>query len=162
MSRRPPSSTLTDTLFPYTTLVRSQGFYGLDLSWLPYSLSRTWHIQSAIFWIATAFLAAGLFLAPLINGGKDPKYQALGVHILFVALLIVVVGSYAGTFFAIAQVMPPELNFWFGHQGYEYIDLGRFWQMVLFIGILFWLLLMLRAMIPAMRGGGDQKLIALL
>src|SRR3546814_10125619 len=74
------------------------GFYGLDLSWLPYSLSRTWHIQSAIFWIATAFLAAGLFLAPLINGGKDPKYQALGVHILFVALLIVVVGSYAGTF----------------------------------------------------------------
>src|SRR3546814_21166089 len=58
--------------------------------------------------------------------------------------------------------MPPELNFWFGHQGYEYLDLGRFWQIVLFIGILFWLLLMLRAMIPAMRGGGDKNLIALL
>src|SRR3546814_1814672 len=57
--------------------IEGQCFYGLDLSWLPYSLSRTWHIQSAIFWIATAFLAAGLFLAPLINGGKDPKYQAL-------------------------------------------------------------------------------------
>src|SRR3546814_17037599 len=97
-----------------------------------------------------------------LNGGKDPKYQALGVHILFVALLIVVVGSYAGTFFAIAQVMPPELNFWFGHQGYEYLDLGRFWQIVLFIVILFWLLLMLRAMISEMRGGGAMNLLALL
>jgi len=142
--------------------IEGQGFYGLDLSWLPYTLSRTWHVQSAIFWIATAFLAAGLFLAPLINGGRDPKYQALGVHILFVALLIVVVGSYAGNFFAIAQVIPPELNFWLGHQGYEYLDLGRLWQIALFIGILFWLGLMLRAMIPALRGEGDRNLLALL
>src|SRR3546814_5953181 len=63
--------------------IEGQGFYGLVLSWLPYSLSRTCHIQSAIFWIAPAFLAAGLFLAAPINGGKDPKYQALCVIILF-------------------------------------------------------------------------------
>ena len=142
--------------------IEGQAFYGLDLSWLPYSLSRTWHVQSAILWIATAFLAAGLFLAPIINGGKDPKYQAIGVHILFLALLIVVVGSFAGNYFAIAQIMPPALNFWLGHQGYEYLDLGRLWQIALFTGVLFWLLLMLRAMIPAMRGGGDKNLIALL
>ena len=142
--------------------IEGQGFYGLDLSWLPYSLSRTWHIQSAIFWIATAFLAAGLFLAPIANKGKDPKYQALGVHILFGALLVVVIGSYAGTALAIAQVIPPELNFWLGHQGYEYLDLGRLWQIALFIGILFWLALMLRAMIPALRGDGDKNLMALL
>src|SRR3546814_18194923 len=125
MIRRPPISTLTDTLFPYTALFRS-AFNGIDASeWFPYSLSRTWHIQSAILWIATAFLAAGLFLAPIINGGKDPKYQLLGVNLLFAALLVVVVGSFAGNFFAIAQVMPPELNFWLGHQGYEYLDLGQ-------------------------------------
>lgn len=51
-----------------------------------YALVRTWHIQSALFWIATGFLAVGLFLAPLINGGKDPRYQKLGVDILFWAL----------------------------------------------------------------------------
>src|SRR3546814_19785916 len=50
--------------------LEGQAFYGIDASeWFPYSLSRTWHIQSAILWIATAFLAAGLFRAPIINGG---------------------------------------------------------------------------------------------
>ena len=54
--------------------VEGQEFYGLDISqYLPYSLVRTWHIQAALFWIAMAFLAGGLFLAPIINGGKDPK-----------------------------------------------------------------------------------------
>ena len=61
--------------------VEGQDFYGIPVAdWLPYSLTRTWHIQSAIFWIATGFLAAGLFLVPIINGGKDPKFQKLGVR----------------------------------------------------------------------------------
>ncbi|MDP1566086.1 MAG: nitric-oxide reductase large subunit, partial [Polaromonas sp.] len=144
--------------------VEGQTFYGVDVSqWFPYSLVRTWHIQSALFWIATGFLAAGLFLAPLINGGQDPKYQKLGVDILFWALVIVVVGSFAGNYLAIAQIMPPKLNFWLGHQGYEYVDLGRLWQIGKFTGIAFWLVLMLRGMVPALRNpGGDKNLLALL
>lgn len=144
--------------------VEGQEFYGIDVSrWFPYALTRTWHIQSALFWIATGFLAAGLFLAPLINGGKDPAYQKLGVDSLFVALLIVVVGSFMGQYSAIANILPIQFNFWFGHQGYEYIDLGRFWQAALFIGLLLWLGLMLRCMVPALRSGdGDKNLLALL
>ncbi|MGQ2966851.1 nitric-oxide reductase large subunit [Methylophilus sp.] len=144
--------------------VEGQEFYGIDVSqWFPYSLTRTWHIQSALFWIATGFLAAGLFLAPIINGGKDPAYQKLGVNILFVALLIVVAGSFLGQYSAIANLMPSAFNFWFGHQGYEYIDLGRFWQIALFIGLLLWLGLMLRCMIPALRAkDSDKNLLALL
>ncbi|MFP5462374.1 MAG: nitric-oxide reductase large subunit [Gammaproteobacteria bacterium] len=142
--------------------VEGQEFYGIDVSqWFPYSLVRTWHIQSALFWIATGFLAAGLFLAPLINGGKDPKYQKLGVDILFWALVVVVAGSYTGNYLAIAQIMPPELNFWLGHQGYEYVDLGRLWQIGKFTGILFWLVLMLRGILPAFRNPGDKNLLAL-
>ena len=46
--------------------VEGTGFYGIPLAKiLPYSLSRTWHIQLAIFWIATSWLATGLFFAPL-------------------------------------------------------------------------------------------------
>ncbi|MBV7456384.1 nitric-oxide reductase large subunit [Acidovorax sp. sif1233] len=144
--------------------VEGQQFYGINVSqWFPYSLVRTWHIQSALFWIATGFLAAGLFLAPLINGGKDPAYQKLGVDILFWALVVVVVGSFTGNYLAIAQVMPPEWNFWLGHQGYEYVDLGRLWQIGKFTGIAFWLVLMLRGIVPALRTpGGDKNLLALL
>ncbi|PTT34358.1 nitric oxide reductase large subunit [Acidovorax sp. HMWF018] len=144
--------------------VEGQQFYGINVSqWFPYSLVRTWHIQSALFWIATGFLAAGLFLAPLINGGKDPAYQKLGVDILFWALVVVVVGSFTGNYLAIAQIMPPEWNFWLGHQGYEYVDLGRLWQIGKFTGIAFWLVLMLRGIVPALRTpGGDKNLLALL
>jgi len=144
--------------------LEGQGFYGVDLSpWFPYSLVRTWHIQSALFWIATGFLTVGLFVAPLINGGKDPKFQKLGVDVLFWALIVVVAGSFIGNYFAIAQIIPPELNFWFGQQGYEYIDLGRFWQLALFIGIVLWLILMLRGVVPALRQPGtDKSLLALL
>lgn len=143
--------------------VEGQDFYGLPLSrWFPYSLLRTWHIQSALFWIASGFLAAGLFLAPIINGGKDPKFQKLGVDTLFWALVVVVLGSFVGNYLAIAQVMPPEWNFWLGHQGYEYVDLGRLWQIGKFAGVAFWLLLMLRGILPAFRQPGDKNLLALL
>ncbi|AZZ90181.1 nitric-oxide reductase large subunit [Hahella sp. KA22] len=143
--------------------VEGQHFYGLDVSqWFPYSLVRTWHIQSALFWIATGFLAAGLFLAPIINGGKDPKYQKLGVDILFWALVAVVVGSFVGNWLAIAQILPPELNFWLGHQGYEYVDLGRLWQIGKFLGVAFWLVLMLRGIVNGLRRPGDKNLLALL
>lgn len=82
--------------------IEGQSFYGIDVSqWFPYALTRTWHVQSAVLWIATAFLAAGLFLAPVIHGG-DPKHQKLGVDILFWALLLVVVGSFAGNYLATA------------------------------------------------------------
>ena len=144
--------------------VEGQDFYGFPLSrWFPYTLLRTWHLQSALFWIATGFLAAGLFLAPIINGGKDPKLQKLGVDVLFWALVAVVVGSFVGNYLAIAQIMPAEWNFMLGHQGYEYVDLGRLWQIGKFAGIAFWLVLMLRGIVPALRvPGGDKNLLALL
>ena len=143
--------------------VEGQGFYGINLSdVLPYALTRTWHIQSALFWIATGFLAAGLFLAPIINGGKDPKYQKLGVDVLFWALILVVVGSFTGQYLAIAQKMPADLNFWWGHQGYEFVDLGRGWQIAKFAGLVIWLILMMRGIFSALRAPGDKSLLALL
>ena len=140
--------------------IEGQDFYGIPVSdFIPYSLARTWHIQSALFWIATAFLAIGLFVTPIIHGGKDPKYQKLGVDLLWVALIIVVVGSYIGQYLAIAHIMPAHLNFWFGHQGYEFIDLGRFWQILKWVGVLFWLVLMLRGVLAGFKGEGDKNLL---
>lgn len=143
--------------------VEGQDFYGISLSeYLPYTLVRTWHLQVALFWIATSFLAAGLFLAPIVNGGKDPKYQLWGVNILFGALLVVVFGSMAGEYLAIHQKLDLGVSFWFGHQGYEYVDLGRFWQILLLAGLGIWLFLMLRCIAPALKVAKDSKQLLLL
>lgn len=143
--------------------VEGQDFYGFPLSeYLPYSVTRTWHTQLAVFWIATAWLATGLYVAPLISG-HEPKFQRLGVNFLYVCLLIIVVGSFAGEWLGINQFFTDlTMNFWFGHQGYEYVDLGRFWQLFLFVGLLVWLALMFRALLPALRDGQNRSLIMML
>ncbi|MCX6256414.1 MAG: nitric-oxide reductase large subunit [Bacteroidia bacterium] len=137
--------------------VEGKGFYGLKLDTiLPYSVSRTWHLQLAIFWIATSWLATGLYIAPAVSG-VEPKYQKLGVNFLFIALLIIVVGSLAGEWMGIMQKLGLAQNFWFGHQGYEYVDLGRFWQLFLFIGLIIWLILMFRALLPAIKQPSENR-----
>jgi nitric oxide reductase subunit B len=137
--------------------VEGSGFYGIPLAkWLPYAVTRTWHLQLGIFWIATAWLATGLFMAPAVSG-FEPKFQKFGVNFLFVCLLIIVVGSLYGEWLGVQQRLGYTTNFWFGHQGFEYVDLGRFWQIFLFIGLFLWLGLMVRGLWPAFRNGGESR-----
>ena len=142
--------------------VEGSGFYGIPLDrWLPYSVTRTWHLQLGIFWIATSWLATGLFVAPAI-GGREPKGQRLGVNILFGAVLLVVVGSLAGEWMSIQHKLGGLNWFWFGTQGYEYVDLGRFWQIALFLGLCFWLWLMWRGLKPALQRKDESRPLLLL
>lgn len=137
--------------------VEGDAFYGIKLSQvLPYSVTRTWHVQLGIFWIATAWLAAGLFIGPLVSK-HEPKYQALGVYVLFGALLVIVVGSLSGEWLSIHNKLGNTSSFLWGHQGYEYVDLGRGWQILLFVGLMIWLFLVLRAVRPALKQAGDQR-----
>jgi len=141
--------------------VEGGGFYGFPLAdYLPYVVTRTWHVQLGIFWIATAWLAAGLFIAPYICG-YEPKFQRLGVNVLFGALLIVVLGSMGGQWASVMHLLPGDLWFWFGHQGYEYVDLGRLWQIALLVGLLLWLCLVARSAIPALKADGSRSLVVL-
>jgi nitric oxide reductase subunit B len=140
--------------------VEPQGFYGVDLAkWFPYNLLRTYHLQLAVFWIATAWVAGGLFLAPLV-GGAEPRGQNIGVLALLVALAIVVFGSLGGEMLGVRNLLG-KLWFWLGHQGSEYLDLGRFWQVLLAVGLIFWLFLMARALRPALAQPKIRELTAL-
>jgi len=124
------------------------GFFGFDLSpYFPSNIFRTWHLQMAIFWIATAYVAGGLFLASPL-GKREPKGQVAGINILFVALLIVAIGSLLGEMLGVYRKLG-RLWFWFGHQGWEYLDLGRAWQILLAIGLVLWIVLLFRALAPA-------------
>lgn len=142
--------------------VEGQGLYGLPLvDYLPYAITRTWHTQLSVLWIATAWLATGLYVAPLLSG-HEPRFQRLGVNFLFFSLLLIVIGSFAGQWLAVHGFFDDmRFNFWFGHQGYEYVDLGRFWQIYLFIGLLLWVVLVLRALWPVLRDRASGSLVFL-
>ncbi|KAI9134636.1 nitric-oxide reductase large subunit [Acaryochloris sp. CCMEE 5410] len=135
--------------------VEGEGFYGIPIQqYLPYAASRTWHLQLAVFWIATCWLAAGLYFGPRF-GKHEPKFQAWGNGGLLAALTVVVVGSLLGTWAGV-QGWLGDKSFWFGHQGYEYVELGRLWQLLLIGGMVFWLWLMFRALKPALKAEGNK------
>jgi nitric oxide reductase subunit B len=120
-------------------------FFGIDLAkLLPFNLARTWHLQLAIFWVATSFLAAGIFLAPMISR-REPKKQHWLTYGLLGALAIVVFGSLLGEYAGIFGKMG-NLWLWFGNQGWEYLDLGRFWQIMLAVGLFLWVLMLFRTL----------------
>jgi nitric oxide reductase subunit B len=143
--------------------VEGSGLYGFPLSdYLPYSLTRTWHTQLGILWIATAWLAAGLYIGPAV-GGVEPKGQKLGVNALFVALILVVVGSMVGQWLSVTHYFESQTAwFYFGHSGYEYIDLGRAFQIALLGGLFFWFFLVFRAIRPALERRDEQRPVLVL
>ncbi|WP_299248991.1 nitric-oxide reductase large subunit [uncultured Cytophaga sp.] len=137
--------------------VEGQAFFGIEISqFLPYSITRTWHTQLAVFWIAATWLATGLFLAPMISG-KEFKYHTWGINFLFVALLIIVLGSMFGEWLGVHQFLDHTANFFFGHQGYEYMDLGRFWQLLLAVGLVLWVFMVTQHITSAIREGRSSK-----
>ena len=128
-------------------------FYGFNLAeWLPYNLSRMWHLQLALFFVSASFLAMGIFLAPMV-ARREPKHQAKLALLLFGALVVVVLGSLAGEAAGIRDNI--KLSgpwFWLGIQGWEYLDLGRFWQLLLIMGMVLWLVILARGLRKHLAG----------
>lgn len=137
--------------------VEGQSFFGFPLAKiLPFTVSRTIHTQFAVLWIATAWLATGLYIAPAISG-HEPKYQKLGVDVLFYALLIIVAGSTAFGWLGTLQHLGNSFSFWIGNQGLEFTSMGRVWQILLFIGLLFWVVLLGRGLMPALKTPSESR-----
>jgi nitric oxide reductase subunit B len=133
--------------------VERAGFYGISIAnLLPYNLSRMWHVQLALFFVASSFLAMGIFLAPMI-AGKEPRHQDKLALILLAALVVVVVGSMTGEALSLNGLLPNSASwFWLGTQGWEYLDLGRLWQILLTFGMLIWLVILIRGMKDRLTG----------
>ncbi|MBS0340044.1 MAG: nitric-oxide reductase large subunit [Proteobacteria bacterium] len=137
--------------------VEGQSFFGIPLAQvLPYTISRTVHTQIGVFWIATAWLATGLYVAPLLSG-REPRLQKLGVDALFWALIVVVMGSTITGWLGTLQHRGVDFSFWLGNQGLEYTSMGRVWQVLLFVGLLFWVFLLGRALWPALKKPSETR-----
>ena len=131
--------------------VEGAGFYGIDTrSFLPLTITRSWHLQLSIFWIATAWLATGMFVAPLLAKG-EPRGQSILINVLFGAVVLVAVGSIAGEWLGVKGLLG-KAWFWLGHQGWEYLELGRLWQILLTAGMVIWAFIVFRGIRPTLAG----------
>lgn len=131
-------------------------FFGLDLSTLlPSNILRIWHVQSAILWIATAFVGGGIFISSILSK-RQPKAQVPLINFLFVAFAIVIVGSLFGHYLGVKNLLK-DIWFWLGNQGWEYLEIGRGWQILMAIGLVIWFLLLYRSVNPA-KNDPDKEL----
>jgi len=122
-------------------------FYGVPIdTFLPFSFLRDVHIQSPIVWIGLSWIGGALFLAPAI-AGREAKYQSVLVDVLFYVTVLIVLGALLGNYLGVMGIIKGGW-FWFGNQGLSYIELGRFWQIGFFVGLVIWSLLVFRALWP--------------
>ncbi|MGO0576131.1 nitric-oxide reductase large subunit [Ornithinimicrobium panacihumi] len=130
--------------------VELEGFFGFDLAQIfPFNLARTWHVQLSLLWTAATFLAAAIFLAPIISG-REPKGQHYLSYGLLGALALVVVGMLGGTAVSIYGLDWAKDSIFFSQQ-WEYLDLPRFFQILLTIGLFLWFLIIVRAIRSRLR-----------
>jgi nitric oxide reductase subunit B len=127
------------------------GFFGLDLAkLLPYNLTRTWHLQLGLFFVVGSYLAAGIFLAPVISGG-EPRGQNVLSIILLLAVVVVVLGSLGGEAASYKGWLHGASRPIVGAQGWEYLDLGRLWQILLVVGLVIWCVILFRGLRGTLR-----------
>jgi nitric oxide reductase subunit B len=131
----------------------ASGMFGtLVAQWLPYNLTRTWHVQLALFFIVASYLAMGIFIAPMISR-REPRHQGTLAMVMFVALVAIVVASLLGEAASIKGYFGLKGPwFWLGNQGWEYLDLGRLWQILLVVGMVLWLVIVVRGIWPSLKG----------
>ena len=127
--------------------VEPGAFYGINIAnWFPYNLTRMWHLQLALFFVSASFLAMGIFLAPMI-AGHEPRHQDKLAIALFGAIVVVVVGSLLGEWASITDWITIDGPwFWIGSQGWEFLDLGRLWQILLVTGMVMWVVILARGL----------------
>lgn len=122
-------------------------FYGINIdSFLPFNFLRDVHLQTPLVWIGLSWISAALFLLPLMSG-QEAKWQAPLITFLFWVTLFIVGGALLGNYLTIMGYLKKGW-FWLGNQGLSYIQLGRFWQIGFFIGLLLWSILVFRGMWP--------------
>jgi nitric oxide reductase subunit B len=131
-------------------------FYGFDLARVfPSNLMRVWHLQTAIFWIATSYVAAALFLGRSLRI-DEPRWFAGWAHVMFAAFAVVICGSLLGEWLGIAQQLGGWW-FWLGNQGWEYLELGRLWQYLLVAGLFVWFAMLWKLVRPRTLAQPDAK-----
>lgn len=132
-------------------------FFGVDISeFLPITVVRAWHTQMSILWIALCWIGVSIYLLPIVSK-EEPPGQLRLVNILFGLLVLVGVGSFVGII-AGPSGWFGEYWYWFGTQGWEYLEMGRAWQIVLFLAFVLWAAIVYRGLVPVLSNRDQWSL----
>lgn len=122
------------------------GFLGIDLSAVPVTIPRSWHLMLALYWISTCWIASSIFILPILSK-QEIKGQKTLINVLFWLLFVMVVGSLGGMVLGPLNLLG-EWWYWLGHQGWEFVDFGKLYQIILMLVFVLWMIIVYRGLKP--------------
>lgn len=121
---------------------------GIHPSSLPsVNITRSWHLMLSLYWISTCWIASSIFILPILSKKEIPGQLKL-INLLFWLLFILVLGSLIGMFMG-PKGWLGDWWYWFGHQGWEFVDFGRIYQFLLMVIFILWGIIVYRGVKPA-------------
>lgn len=125
-------------------------FFGYNISeTLPVTITRSWHVQLSLLWISACWIGASFFMMSLVSP-KQPKGQLKLINSIFWITVIMVGGSLTGMLLGPKGLLS-ETWYWLGHQGWEYVELGKIWQIMLGVVFILWAISIYRGIKPVMK-----------
>ncbi|HEY1062026.1 MAG TPA: cbb3-type cytochrome c oxidase subunit I [Daejeonella sp.] len=125
-------------------------FFGFDISKaLPVTITRSWHVQLSLLWISACWIGASFFMMSLISPAQA-KSQVKLINTIFWLTVLLVAGSMVGMFLGPHGLLAKSW-YWLGHQGWEYVELGKIWQIILGIVFIIWAITIYRGIKPVMK-----------
>ena len=125
------------------------GYVGINIAGdVPVTISRSWHLMLALYWISTCWIASSIFILPILSKKEVPGQLRL-INILFVLLFILVGGSLVGMVMGPLGLMGEWSNF-LGHQGWEFVDFGKAYQILLMGIFILWGIVVYRGIKPSL------------
>ena len=125
-------------------------YFGWDISsFLPITVTRSWHIQLSILWISACWIGASFFMMSLVSPAQSKKQVNL-INAIFWLIIILVTGSFIGMLMGPLGKLGAN---WFllGNQGWEFVELGKLWQILLGVVFILWASVIYRGIKPVMK-----------
>ncbi len=132
------------------------GYIGIQLTSIPVTIPRSWHLMLSLYWISTCWIASSIFILPILSKKEIPGQLKL-INILFWSLFVLVGGSLTGIVLGPLGVMG-KLWYWLGHQGWEFVDFGKAYQILLMGIFALWIVIVVRGLRPSFVKGDTWSL----
>ncbi|MEE9229794.1 MAG: cbb3-type cytochrome c oxidase subunit I [Acidobacteriota bacterium] len=121
--------------------------FGISLgNIIPFTVLRSYHTLLQIYWFFMMWVGYTLFFLPRLS--KVPNGQTFLINALFALCVFTGVGAIVGIYAGQTGMWTGAFAYWFGSQGWEFMELGRFFQFTLLTSFALWIYIIYRAVKP--------------
>lgn len=125
---------------PGTAMVRVLGIA------LPFTVVRAWHTILQIYWFFMCWVGYTLFFLPRL--APVPPGQRTLINVLFGLCVLVGAGALFGIYFGQMGYLSDGAAYWLGSQGWEFMELGRLWHVLMLAAFVLWIAIIFRGVRP--------------